>query len=366
VFDLSIQFETCVTQTLVRLNALRDVGALLRAARPSEPGLRVLVLTDERVGDLYGETVLESLEDAAFEAREHRIRPGEASKSLEVLGDVYQSLVRFELDRDGQILALGGGVVSDLAGFAAATWMRGVGFAVCPTTLEADVDASIGGKTAINVPGAKNLVGAFHQPALVAVDPSCLQTLERRDIRAGMAESVKHALITSEEFLEWHEAGVERLSAVDLPLMRELILRNLRVKAAIVQRDPCEHTGRRIILNFGHTIGHAIEECTGFALRHGECVSLGMLVACRLSQALGLLEDDGVVGRLAKLLTRLGLPTQLAEPIEADRIMATLRRDKKVWGGQERFVLLEDVGRPVVRGDVPEGQVREAYESLLP
>jgi 3-dehydroquinate synthase len=364
MFDLRIESESQVTHVAVRLNVLQETGLLLRTVSGPEPTSRVLVITDERVGDLYGLAVLESLRSAGCEANEYRIPPGEASKSLKVLDDVYRSLIRFELDRDGVILALGGGVVSDLAGMAAATWMRGVRFAVCPTTLEADIDASIGGKTAINVPEAKNLVGAFHQPVLVAVDPACLETLDRRDVCAGMAESVKHALISSEEFLDWHESNVDEVLALETTLMTELILRNLRIKAAVVEQDPQERMGRRIMLNFGHTIGHAIEACGGFALRHGECVSLGMLAACRLSRRLGLL-DESTVTRVERLLARFGLPTTLSDPIETDRILETLRKDKKVRGGVGRFVLLEGIGCPVVRADVPEERVREAYESLL-
>jgi 3-dehydroquinate synthase len=324
-----------------------------------------MLITDRHVESLYSESVLKSLGSAAFTADSCSIEPGEASKSLDTLAEVYQYLARCGLGRDGLILALGGGVVSDLAGFAAATWMRGVRFAICPTTLEADIDASIGDKTAINVPGAKNLVGAFHQPLVVAIDPACLKTLDPRDVRAGLGESVKHALISSEEFLAWHEANAEAIPALDPALTTALIKRNLRIKAGIVEEDPRERTGAREVLNFGHTIGHAIEACGGFALRHGECVALGLLAACRLSQCLGSLREE-TVARVEKLLARLGLPTRLSDPIETERILDALRKDKKVRGGVGRFVLLEGVGRPVVRDDVPEELVRDAYESLLP
>ena len=338
---------------------------MLLAVVRNAPPTHVALITDESVGVLYAPALLESLQQAGFRTAEHRIIPGEASKTLAVAGELYDYLARHNVGRDGLILALGGGVVSDLAGFVAATWMRGVRFAICPTTLEADVDASIGGKTAVNIPAGKNLVGAFHHPELVAIDPTCLDSLDRRDVRAGLAESVKHAMISSEAFLSWQEANAEAILSLDPGLMAELILRNVEIKATVVERDAREQTGARIMLNFGHTIGHAIEACCGFALRHGECVSLGMLAACRLSADTGPLEH-AVTARLESLLSRLGLPMTLADPIETDRIVSTIRNDKKVRGGTERYVLLGGIGKPIVRDDVPESAVRRAYESLLP
>ncbi len=365
MFDLQIQFEDQATRVAVRLDVLHQLGSLLAQLTPRSPRPDVLLITDRHVGRLYRPSVAESLHEAGFKTLDFQIEPGEASKCFEVVSEVYRYLAGHSVARDAVIIALGGGVVSDLAGFVAATWMRGIRFVVCPTTLEADVDASIGGKTAINVPGGKNLVGAFHHPILVAVDPACLKTLEDRDVRAGLAESVKHALISSDQFLTWHEANVDAILALDDPTTVELILENLRIKANIVEKDAHERTGLRMLLNFGHTIGHAIEECCQFTLRHGECVSLGMVAACRLSHAMGLL-DESVVHRAETILARFGLPTELTDPIDADRIVATIRKDKKIHGGAEHFVLLEDIGRPIVRDDIPEQAVRDAYESLLP
>lgn len=363
--DLQIQFATETTEVTVRHDILHEFGSLLRRLVPGKAGPQVVRVTDQQVGDIYGTALLESLQREAFETLEYRIEPGEASKSLDVFGGVHQFLADHTVARDAVVVALGGGVVSDLAGFAAATWMRGVRFAICPTTLEADVDASVGGKTGVNLPGGKNLVGAFHQPILVAVDPTCLKTLEPRDVRAGLAESIKHALISSEAFLTWHESNVDAILALDDALTPELILSNLRIKARIVEQDALERTGQRALLNFGHTIGHAIESCCGFALRHGECVSLGTVAACRLSHALGLLEQPAVE-RVEAVLKNFGLPTQLTERIDTERIMLSIRNDKKIQGGAVRFVLLESIGQPVIRNDVPEQQICAAYESLLP
>ncbi len=386
MFDFDLDYGISRTRVTVRLNALDDGGRILRevSAKTDDPladpaagtdtrlaeveakcdGRVTVVVTDDRVGDLYGSRLVGSLKGAGFSVEEYRIRPGEASKSLAVAEDIYRFLAAKNVGRDGCILALGGGVVSDLAGFVAATWMRGVDFGVFPTTLEADVDASIGGKTAVNTSAAKNLVGVFHQPRFVAIDPGCLTTLEARDVRAGLAESVKHALISSEELLRFHEANVDAILALDASVARELILRNLRVKGDIIEADTLEQRDKRILLNFGHTIGHAIESGVGYTLRHGECVALGMVAACRLSVTMGLL-DHSVVERMTALLVRLGLPTQLEERIDTDTLLATIRNDKKRRDGRLRFVLLEAVGRPVVRDDVGESPVRSAFESLV-
>ena len=365
MFDLTIRANGERTEIAVKVNAIGELGAML-VRRLADPGCKTaVVITDTRVGSLYGPTAHRSLKQAGFLTNDLQVEPGEASKSLEVLGGVYHRLAEGSVGRDAVIIALGGGVVSDLAGFAAATWMRGIPFAVCPTTLEADVDASIGGKTGINLPGGKNLIGAFHHPVLVAIDPACLQTLDARDVRAGLAESVKHALIDSESLFAWHEARVADILDLKPEVTTELILHNLRIKAGIVEQDPYEQTGRRMLLNLGHTIGHAIEACCGYALRHGECVALGMVAACRLSQDLGLL-DSSTVTRVERLLHRFGLPLKLPQPIATADIMRAIDKDKKVRGGKPRFVLLEGIGRPVIRSDIPQAQVQSAYESLLP
>ena len=345
-------------------NALLEVGSLLAQISQANPSRHVAVVADRRVGALHGDRLISSLSRAGNRVCEYRIDPGEGSKNLSTLGELYAYLKAQEIGRDAVVVALGGGVVSDLAGLAAATWMRGIDWVVCPTTMEADLDACLGGKTGIDLPGGKNLVGAFHHPILVVVDPTCLDTLDPRDVRAGLAESVKHALIDSSDFLAWQEAHVSSILALDEAVTIDLILRNLRIKAGVVELDPREHTGARMMLNFGHTIGHAIEDCCQYDLRHGECVSLGMVAACRLSQALDLL-DVTVVDRVEALLRLLGLPTRLDRPIEFKRIAATMQCDKKARGGNAQFVLLEGIGQPVVRGDVPYDAICRAYEYLL-
>ena len=376
----------------VEVNILDELGSLLRHSMPSNAVLRAVVISDSNVWPLYGERVRAALRSGRLATCARVIPAGEASKSWAVAGELFQFLADQQIGRDAVIVALGGGVVSDLAGFVAATWMRGVRLVLCPTTLEGDIDAAIGGKTAINIPGGKNLVGAFHQPFLVAIDPACLTTLPRRDVCAAMAESIKHALISSADFLEWHEANVDAVLALDPSVTIRLIEDNIRIKAEIVTRDATERTGIRALLNLGHTIGHAIEECCGFTLRHGECVSLGLVAACRLSHRLGML-DSASVERVERLLARFNLPTRLecvlepphlapspyplprsggegfqdellVESIDPDRILAAMRNDKKTRGGSPQFVLLEGIGRPVVRGDIPETAIRDVLQGI--
>jgi 3-dehydroquinate synthase len=362
--DIQIQIGAHTTSVKVSDDLLDRIGAELVARLDCRGGHQVVLITDDRVGPIYAQQVLASLRGAGVCVFEFRLAAGEASKSLESAEAAYGFLAEHAISRDALIVALGGGVVSDLAGFVAATWMRGVRFVICPTTLESDVDACLGGKTAVNVPGGKNLVGAFHQPSFVAVDPNCLVTLEMRDIRAGLAESMKHAMITSQAFLEWHESNLVAILALDVGVLTELIHRNLRIKGAIVEQDAREQTGIRACLNFGHTMGHAIESCCGYRLRHGECVSLGMLAATRISCELGML-DAAISTRLEKLLGQAGLPTVLTEPISVDLIVDAIRLDKKARGGRVEFVLLESVGKPVMRSDVSESLVRKTFEGLV-
>ncbi len=326
---------------------------------------RAVVVTDENVADRYGEPVRAALRDAGVETDLVAVQPGDDSKSLEQAARLYDRFAEWRLARDDVVVAVGGGVVTDLAGFVGATWMRGVATVLCPTTLEADIDAGIGGKTGVNHASGKNLIGAFHQPRLVVVDTDCLDTLSDRDVVAGMAESIKHAAITGETFTRWHEQNAKRIRDRDAIALAELIERNIRIKADFVARDEREETGVRAFLNFGHTIGHAIETACGYAYRHGECVGLGMVAACRLSELVGL-TDAGVSERVVRLLRTYGLRTQLDGAVDDTVLLNHLYHDKKVRGGSVRFVLLEGLGEPVLRSDVSEALVRDAIAGLQP
>jgi len=363
VSELQYNIEGRTTSVAVERGSLCAIQSRLTTALPGGVSQSVLV-TDKVVGPLYAAAVVAAARGTAnLPLTVFEMESGEASKSLGMAERIYRFLADHRVGRDGIILALGGGVVTDLAGFVAATWMRGIPWIACPTTLEAQIDASIGGKTAVNIPGAKNLVGAFHHPALVLIDPDCLKTLPERDYRAGLAESVKHAAVFSPDLFAWHEQNAAAILQREPAAVAELIERNVRIKAGVVQRDPYECTGERMLLNFGHTIGHAIEECCGFSLRHGECVALGMLAAARLSHALKLL-DTSSVNRLARLMEMLELPRGLDQPPEWSAVQESLHRDKKSCGGRVRWVLLRGIGQPTVRDDVPIDSVREAFQSL--
>jgi 3-dehydroquinate synthase len=355
---LSIDGVAC--EVVIGPGTLSNVGTM--AARDGRQR-RALVVSDSTVAPLYGRAVVDSLVAAGAECRLAVVPAGEASKSPAQLAKLYDELAAFRVGRDGLLVAVGGGMVSDLTGFAAATWLRGVSFAICPTSLEAAVDAAIGGKTAVNHAAGKNLIGAFHQPSLVVIDPLCVQTLPRRDLVAGLAESIKHGLIADAAFVAWHEAQREGILARDPGVLEELIARNVAIKAGVVTQDPRERKGLRECLNFGHTVGHAIEASSTFAFRHGECVALGMVAAAHIARALGLLAG-GADARIEALLAAFGLPIRYDQLPAYDVLAPYLASDKKVVGTQIRWVLLEGLGRTVIRSDVGEIVVRKALEAL--
>ncbi len=355
--ELTFAFGEATTTVVVRPGLIAEIGLRLDNLPDEQPAQCVLV-SDAHVASIYGETAASSFGGGGIPIARFLIDPGEASKSFENAGRIYRFLAEHGIGRDGVIVALGGGVVSDLTGFVAATWMRGIRWAIVPTTLEAQIDAAIGGKTAINIPGAKNLVGAFHHPSMVLIDPDTLATLSDRDFRAGLAESVKHAAVFSPEFFAWHEQNAEAILARDPAVVSELIERNVCIKADMVARDPFERTGERMLLNFGHTIGHAIEQACEFRLRHGECVALGMVAAGHISVELGLL-DKKQLNRLEAMLHRLELSPSLGAPVRAAAVIEAMGKDKKKRGANHTFVLLEDLGRPAVRSDVPESAIRD-------
>lgn len=347
---------------MVRRGALNELATVLADWLPA--GRRVLVVSDETVWQHWQAAASAGLGPLGGAAQTHIVPAGEASKSLADLQRVYRVLADGRFDRDALILAIGGGVVSDLAGFAAATWKRGAAFAICPTTVESAVDACLGGKTGINLPQGKNLVGAFHPPVAVVADPSAFATLDPRDVRAGLAECVKHALLSGEEEFVWLEEHAEQLLRLEPSATDELVERNLRIKGDHVSADPFETLGRRAFLNLGHTIGHAIESVCDYSLRHGECVSLGLIAALELSRTRAGL-DEWVSVRTRSLLQRLGLPVAMEGTPDVDAILAATRNDKKATKGKLRFVLLDDIASPVLRDDVGEQDVRAVIRHLI-
>ena len=318
---------------------------------------KLLVVTDDVVAPLWLPKLTEGLAGRAFETC---VLPGgEEQKTLGNVAAIIDVLVAARLNRDGMVLALGGGVIGDIAGFAAASYQRGIAIVQLPTTLLAQVDSSVGGKTGVNHPGGKNLIGAFHQPAAVITDTQTLATLPARQLSAGFTEIVKAALVSDAEFFAWLEANVSKLLAKDSTALEEAIRRACEIKAAIVAEDERER-GRRALLNLGHTFGHAIEAAAGYgSMLHGEAVAAGLVLAAELSARTGRLASSDSL-RIRELLLLAGLPVETPR-IGRARMLELMRMDKKVEGGRIRLVLLDGIGKATVTADYP----RDALETLL-
>jgi len=307
---------------------------------------KIAVVTNPLVGGLYGEALMESLRVAGYEAVMIEIPDGEEYKTLKIASTIYDQLVANRFERGSVVVALGGGVIGDIAGFVAATFLRGLPYVQVPTTLLAQVDSSVGGKTAVNHPEGKNLIGAFYQPTLVVIDPALLESLDRRDIRAGMAEVIKYGVISDETFFAFLDEHCEEVAALGDALLYA-ISRSCEIKADVVSADEREG-GVRAILNFGHTLGHAIEAVSGYGeYRHGEAVSIGTVFAAELSMKMGLCSRE-TCARIKALLSKAGLPVTLPS-IPMDTLVKSMELDKKVLNKQIRFVLVEKIGRVVVR-----------------
>ncbi len=339
------------------------IGAgLLDEARlyaPHLTGGAAAVVTNDVVSPLYLERVERALRAAgAPRTLAVKIPDGEQAKRWQVLESVFDALLAARCSRDTLIVALGGGVVGDLAGFAAAVFQRGVAYLQVPTTLLAQVDSSVGGKTAINHARGKNMIGAFHQPRAVIADVATLETLPGRELRAGLAEVIKHGFILDAAFVQWLEANIERLLARERPALEHAVRRCCELKAAVVAADERE-SGPRAVLNFGHTFGHAIEAGVGYGeWLHGEAVAAGMVMAAELSVRAGSLRREDAA-RVRALVERAGLPVR-GPALTAERYLELMALDKKALQGRMRFILLQGLGKASVRGDITEAQVREA------
>jgi 3-dehydroquinate synthase len=339
------------------------IGAGLIASRelyaPHIGGGGVAVVTNRVVAPLY----LDAVKRASGASAEIVVEDGEQVKGWRGVEQVVDGLLGARLGRDGLVIALGGGVVGDLAGFAAAIYQRGVPFLQVPTTLLAQVDSSVGGKTAINHPLAKNMIGAFHQPCAVISDVASLDTLPERELRAGLAEVIKHGFALDAAFVTWLEANVEKLLARDRDALVHAVRRSCELKAKIVAQDEKE-SGERALLNFGHTFGHAIEVGSGYgSWLHGEAVAAGMVMAAELSALMGHLKKSEV-SRVRQLLKRAGLPVA-GPPLAPERMLELMALDKKADQGRTRFVVLEAIGRARLRADIDEAAVRSAIVAAV-
>jgi 3-dehydroquinate synthase len=330
---------------------------------PHVRGKRVAVVTNPVVQSHYLARVEAALRQAGANPLRVIVQDGEQAKSWAELDRIFDALLAARLGRDALIVALGGGVVGDLAGFAASIYQRGIPFLQVPTTLLAQVDSSVGGKTAINHARGKNMVGAFHQPQAVIADVASLDTLPERELRAGVAEVIKHGFILDPEFVAWLEQNIDRLLARDRDALEHAVRRSCELKAQVVAADERE-TGLRAILNFGHTFGHAIEAGMGYGeWLHGEAVGTGMVMAAELSALAGSLRREDAE-RVKALIARAGLPMK-APDLGVDRYLQLMQVDKKAAGGKVRFILLEGLGRATLRGDIDPQLVRKSLAAAL-
>ena len=318
------------------------------------------IVTNSVVGPLYMERLRAALAPKYSDVQHIVLPDGEAFKDWPALNSIFDALLAAGCDRKTTLFALGGGVTGDMTGFAAACYMRGIPYVQVPTTLLAQVDSSVGGKTAINHPLGKNMIGAFHQPVRVVADLGTLATLPQREIAAGLAEVIKYGPIADNHFLDWIEANIEALSAREPKAMAYAVKRSCEIKASVVAQDERE-SGLRAILNFGHTFGHAIEAGLGYGVwLHGEAVGCGMVMAAELSMRLGLIAP-AYVARLNSIIQRAGLPVR-GPALGADRYLELMRHDKKAEAGAIRFVVIESPGRAAVRS-APDELVREVLQA---
>lgn len=329
---------------------------------PYLDGRQVLVVTNEIVAPLWLKPLRAALAD--YELAVHVLPDGEEQKSLETLGLLFDVLAEHHFNRDATVLALGGGVIGDVAGFTAACWQRGTAFVQLPTTLLAQVDAAVGGKTAVNIPAGKNLVGAFHQPSAVIADVATLGTLGRKEYCAGLGEVVKYGLGLDSGLFEWLERDLDAVIDREPEALERMVYWCCALKAAVVAEDEREQ-GRRALLNLGHTFAHAIEAATAFgAWLHGEAVAVGLVMASELAVRMGMLDRD-IAARVEALIAAAGLPTR-PPPVGAERLKAFMQLDKKIAGGRLRFVLPDGLGSCVVRADVSEAELDAVLAMAAP
>jgi 3-dehydroquinate synthase len=343
--------------------SLNQLGTQLQAL--PKVGKKVLLVSNPVVFRHYGEGAIVALAEAGFDVASCILPAGERYKTLATLQKIYDAALFHKVERSSTFVALGGGVIGDMTGFAAATWLRGLNVVQVPTSLLAMVDAAIGGKTGVNHPQGKNLIGAFHQPRLVLIDPHVLQTLPSREFRAGMAEVIKYAVIWDAELFTQleHAKRLDRLSSLHDGLIEEILVRSCQAKAQVVSKDEKE-AGLRAILNYGHTIGHAVESLTGYKLiNHGEGVAIGMVAAGQLAADLNQW-DSAYSARQLALLDKTSLPTELPADLNLDAVLTALQTDKKVEAGKVRFVLPTQIGAAIVTDQVPTEAIRQVLKQM--
>ena len=324
---------------LIKAGLVRQLDTILEEYCPAAA---YAVISDSHVGKLYGEELVQRLAAGGYRVELLTFPAGEWNKTRETWASLSDRMLAAQFGRDSTVVALGGGVVNDMAGFVAATYLRGVPLVQVPTSLLAMIDSSIGGKTGVDVPAGKNLLGAFHQPRVVVADPDLLGSLSSVQLAAGLAEAVKHGVIADADYFAFLEAEYAAIFAKHAPALERLVRRSVEIKAAVVAQDEREQ-GRRAILNFGHTVGHAIEATSKYEVLHGEAVSIGMVYEGRLAESLGI-AAAGTVRRIASVLERLHLPTERPDGSQVEDLLAAMRADKKARAGEIRLALPSAIG----------------------
>ncbi len=323
---------------------------------------KLCIVTETTVGAYYAEEVKKLLEPHAKSVMVHTFPAGEANKNLSIVQELYRDLIEHKFERSDMLLALGGGVVGDLTGYTAATYLRGIDFVQLPTSLLSQVDSSIGGKTGVDFDSYKNMVGAFYQPKLVYMNLAALKTLSDREYLSGMGEIIKHGLIKDASYYQWLSERLTQIRDKDLSVLEEMIYRSCEIKRAVVENDPKEK-GERALLNFGHTLGHAIEKLMNFSLLHGECVGLGMLAAAQISLERGLI-DRALYDSVYNMLTELNLPVSV-QGIAAEDVIEASKNDKKMEQGKVKFILLNGCGEAFIDRTVSADEMKKALNSIL-
>ncbi len=341
-------------------NGIADRMALL-IAKNHKAGLYVLI-TDDCVGKIHGRKLFASLKDVGLNADSIDFPAGEASKNINTILDIVEALLKRGADRETLLIALGGGVVGDMVGFVASIFMRSIPYIQIPTTLVAQVDSSIGGKTAIDLPYGKNLLGTFYQPCAVFTDLNFLDTLPEKEFNNGLAEIIKYGAIEDEKMFHALEDNMEAVKQKDATLLLKLVENCCRIKKSIVEIDEKEQ-GLRRILNFGHTLGHALEALSKYKVTHGEGIALGMIAAARISEKMGYLEN-GETKRIEGLINGVGLPVNISKSVSPENIISQLRMDKKKKGDIVHFVLLKKIGMPFVNGAIEASLISEVIEEM--
>ena len=321
---------------------------------------KLVIITDPTVKKLYGEVLSQGLTKDGFSVNTLLVPEGEEQKSLETAGRLYQELTNCYAERITPILALGGGVIGDLAGFVAATYLRGVPLVQIPTTLLAQVDSSVGGKVAVDHGQLKNMIGAFYQPRLVIADTNTLKTLPFEELANGLAEVIKSAAIRDEEFFTFLEENLNRIKLLDEDALEEIVFQSVKIKAEVVEKDEMD-LGLRNVLNYGHTIGHALESVSDFSIGHGNAVAIGMLAAAKISHTMGILNENEVV-RLRKVIEQAGLPTEMPN-LKSTEIIKAMKHDKKIRQDKVRFVLLKSIGNVFITDEVSQSLVERILVS---